>query len=375
MIAQPGMRAGEALGRLDRFTDSLMAAYAAAGARRADPPALQPAALLLDLYGEDIRNRAYLVTDPDLGEMVLRPDFTLPVLRMHLAAGGGTARYAYRGPVWRARAPGSDRPVEHRQAGIELFGGAAAATDAELFALISRLMAGAPTRVATGDMGVLVDAVTGLETAAHRRSALMRHLWRPDRFRRLLHLFGAGHAQARALRAPLLDAVADRGAQALIGTAGPVIGLRAEGDVTAALDRLAVEAQTPPLHHDQVAGLEALLAVDAPLPQARDALAALAGRVAGILPALDRIDARIEALEGQGVCTRTLPFATSFGRSSMEYYDGFVFGFADPAHPDLPAIATGGRYDGLAARLGGGPIAAIGAVIRPEPLLALRERS
>ena len=51
----------------------------------------------------------------------------------------------------------------------------------------------------------------------------------------------------------------------------------------------------------------------------------------------------------------------------MEYYDGFVFSFhaADPA---LPPVASGGRYDALAAHLGQGggqSIPAVGGIFRP----------
>ena len=65
-----------------------------------------------------------------------------------------------------------------------------------------------------------------------------------------------------------------------------------------------------------------------------------------------------------------LPFEARFGRTSMEYYDGFVFGFTHPARPDLPAAATGGRYDALTRALGGAEAsAAVGGVIRPGLLV------
>ena len=56
----------------------------------------------------------------------------------------------------------------------------------------------------------------------------------------------------------------------------------------------------------------------------------------------------------------------------MEYYDGFVFGFTHPGRPDLPAAATGGRYDALTRALGGGDASpAVGGVIRPGLLVEL----
>src|SRR6478672_5319412 len=100
-----------------------------------DPPVLQPADLFLDLLGEDMRRRAFLVTDPEGRDFCLRPDFTIPVSLGHLERhpGGSTGAYAYRGPVFRYRADG---PGEFLQAGFENFGRRdIEAADAEMLAL------------------------------------------------------------------------------------------------------------------------------------------------------------------------------------------------------------------------------------------------
>ena len=73
----------------------------AAGAVPVEADILQPAETLLDLYGEDIRARAYVTHDPLRGEMMLRPDFTVPVVQAHMAHGADPARYAYMGEVFR----------------------------------------------------------------------------------------------------------------------------------------------------------------------------------------------------------------------------------------------------------------------------------
>ncbi len=75
--------------------------FAGAGAIEVDPPILQPADTLLDLYGEDIRARAYVTPDPVRGEPMLRPDFTVPVVQMHMDNGAEPARYTYAGEVFR----------------------------------------------------------------------------------------------------------------------------------------------------------------------------------------------------------------------------------------------------------------------------------
>ena len=91
-----------------------------------------------------------------------------------------------------------------------------------------------------------------------------------------------------------------------------------------------------------------------------------------IAPAVDRFAARLDALAALGTDTDSLPFEASHGRTSLEYYDGFVFSFhaTDPA---LPPVASGGRYDALTAVLGQGrSIPAVGGVIRPGLVARLK---
>jgi ATP phosphoribosyltransferase regulatory subunit len=87
---------------------------------------------------------------------------------------------------------------------------------------------------------------------------------------------------------------------------------------------------------------------------------------------VDRLARRFEALSERGIDIAALDFEASYGRTQMEYYDGFVFGFHAEKRPDLPPVATGGRYDALTRRLGQGrEIPAVGGVIRPGLLLDL----
>ena len=166
---------------------SLRALFEAQGAAVVEPPILQPAETLLDLYGEDIRARAYVTSDAMRGEQMLRPDYTLPVVQMHMAHGADPARYTYAGEVFRRQERDPNRANEYIQAGYEVFDrGDPAAADAEVFALIHGALDGLPVTAVTGDIGILMAAVAGLDTSASRKAALMRHIWRPRRFRALL---------------------------------------------------------------------------------------------------------------------------------------------------------------------------------------------
>ncbi len=355
----------------DALAATLLAEMQNAGAVPVAADILQPAETLLDLYGEDIRARAYVTHDPDLGEMMLRPDFTVPVVQAHMRGGAEPARYCYAGPVFRKQSGGRAR--EYLQVGYELFArDDPARADAEVFALFARLLAPYDLRPVTGDIGILKAAVAGLETSIERKSALMRHIWHPKRFRALLERMGGRGPLAEA-RAELVSNLRAARAEALIAEAGQMVGLRSADEIGARIATLLHDAEAPPIPREQVQALERLLSLAAP---ARAALGGMRARgwaalAPALAPALDRLEARLEALDAAGVDTAHLPFEASFGRTTMEYYDGFVFGFL-PARGDLPPVATGGRYDALTAVLGQGQaIPAVGGVIRPALLEAL----
>lgn len=341
--------------------ERLMAAFRQAGAVPVEADILQPAEVLLDLYGEDIRARAYVTSDPLRGEMMLRPDFTVPVVQMHMAAGAEPARYCYQGEVFRKQEHLTARKSEYVQVGYEVFDRAdPGAADAEVFALFAGLLAELKLRAVTGDIAILMAAVRGLNTLETRKAALLRHIWRPRRFTQLLDRFG-GRAPVPETRARLLAALAE--GRRPVGA--PLVGLRSEAEIAARLAALQEDAAAPPIPADEVARLEDLLNLAAKSPAALVRLRGLARDMPAIAAATDRMEARLEALARRGIDVDALDFEASHGRTTLEYYDGFVFSFhaADTA---LPPVASGGRYDALTAVLGAGrSIPAVGGVIRP----------
>jgi ATP phosphoribosyltransferase regulatory subunit len=354
-----------------------LAAFEATGARPVTPPILQPAGTLLDLYGEDIRARAFTTTDPLRGEVMLRPDFTVPVVQTHMQGDAAPARYCYAGEVFRRQETDDGRPREYLQVGFEIFDGAdPAAADAEVFDLISRALAPWGAQPAMGDLGLLIAAVEGLSTSPRRRAALRRHIWRPRRFRRLMDRF-TGRAETPATRAALLARLALEAPAELLAEAGPSVGLRDAPLIEARLAALAEEAALPPIARAEAEAIEAVLSLAGSLADAIGPIRDLAVDLPGLDPAADRLEARADALSARGYDPGALPFAPARGRSAMEYYDGFTFTFSAPGRPDLPPLATGGRYDALTAALGGDrSIPAVGGVLRPGLLseLALESR-
>ena len=346
----------------------LRALFEQAGAVPVETAILQPAATLLDLYGEDIRARAYTTTDALKGEQMLRPDFTVPIVEMHMAHGAEPARYTYAGEVFRRQEDDPERASEYLQVGYEVFArDDSARADAEVFALIHRILEPLGLRAATGDIGILMAAVNGLRTTERRKAALRRHIWRPRRFRALIDRF-SGRAPVPESRAALL-AMDDPMAQA-----GPLIGLRDESEIAARIAALREDAKAAPISDAEVGLIDAILAVRETSLDALKQLRDIAEDLPAISAAVDQLAARLEALEGQGIDVAALHFEASYGRTQMEYYDGFVFGFTAEDRPDLPPVATGGRYDALTRRLGQGrEIPAVGGMIRPGLALALGE--
>ena len=143
-----------------------------------------------------------------------------------------------------------------------------------------------------------------------------------------------------------------RSPDAVIGRIGRLIGDRGE----------------PKIPREQVIALRALQALATNLADAPDAAQSLIEPLPLVSPALDNMRAWVDAIAAKGYTAQDIAFQGAYGLTSMEYYDGFVFGVS--VKEEL--VATGGRYDALTAALGGGSqMAAVGAVIRPDSLQAV----
>ena len=70
--------------------------------------------LLLDLAGEAMRARLFVVQSEGGTESCLRPDFTVPIARRHLESGRTAGRYSYNGTAFRA-STAQDRPEDQRR--------------------------------------------------------------------------------------------------------------------------------------------------------------------------------------------------------------------------------------------------------------------
>ena len=89
----------------ERALDCLLAA----GFERTEPPILHPAAIFLDMSGEEVRRRLFLTADAAGEELCLRPEYTIPVCRAYLSFGEGRQNrriFLSRPGISRSRRPG-----------------------------------------------------------------------------------------------------------------------------------------------------------------------------------------------------------------------------------------------------------------------------
>mgnify|MGYP002826801767 FL=1 len=210
---------------------------------------------------------------------------------------------------------------------------------------------------------MLMAAVSGLRTSAYRKSALLRQIWRPRRFRTLLECY-SGKQKNSLNRKVLLTA------DNPFYDVAPFIGIRSRGDIEERLARLRHDMAEPPISEAELDVLSVITTMSKTYEKALGTLHDLEGDLASISGAIIRIERRLEALAACGVDTSSLTFEASYGRTSMEYYDGFVFGFYCTTGVRETPVATGGRYDALTRHLGNGfDLPAVGGVIRPDLLV------
>ena len=320
---------------------------------------LQPADPFLDTAGEALRRRIFL-SEGESGEaLCLRPEFTIPVCRHHIASHANTpARYGYCGTVFRQRREGGS---EFTQAGIEDLGDAdEAAADArcmaDAFTLVADLKPDFTPTIVLGDEALFVALLKALD---------LEPVWQA----RLTRLFGDTAKLAQALESqttsvmPLpfdgLDAEtivfrieAEMEAAGLAESGG-----RTPEDITARLmEKRAAAASN--ISAKARAILAAFLALECPLNNAQVVLQRfeIAHNVQ-FGTALLSFCARIEALTKAQVNPAKIAFRAAFGRP-LDYYSAMQFEFYGPG--PLPLIG-GGRYNHLMALLGAAkPIPAVG---------------
>ncbi|HZL00227.1 MAG TPA: ATP phosphoribosyltransferase regulatory subunit [Caulobacteraceae bacterium] len=356
---------------------AIRAPFLAAGAQALDAPILQPLGLLLDLAGESLRERLFVVSSDGGEESCLRPDFTLPALMAHIANGSATGRYLYEGHAFRVAPAGTTRAEEFLQIGLEAFEtGDAAEADAEIAALAWRSsVAGGRTDLTLllGDAGLFAAFVDALEITPVKAARLKRALASPRRLAAELRDLGAAERGegARGGLARLLAGLGETEAEAVMEEIWILAGIepiggRPAGEIIRRLAQRSEAAGAPPLDAERRGLIETFLTIDG---EPRAALAAIGDLAGDRRPALESVlsnwQRRLAAFAAHGIPSGATRFSAAFGRS-FGYYDGPLFEVRSRALGADQPVAAGGRYDGLPVRLGARDAAgAVGCMVRP----------
>jgi ATP phosphoribosyltransferase regulatory subunit len=362
--------------------DKVSAVLAAQATLALDPPVLQPAALYLELAGEGLRKRAFMVEDPHGQDLCLRPDMTVPACRAALDLPEWRAAFAvrYQGLVFRRRDALNAGAAEFIQAGAEWFA-PAGEMNAREPAIVAAAVeacrsAGAEPMLRLGDVGVFAALVRSLGLPPHWSERLVRafsraggpqgvinEAMRPARAPSPLAQRLAGMS-AEGASAALADVLADQGIE--------LFGGRNLEEITARLRAEATHAHAPRPDPAALANLGAALEIEDAPDAALAKLARFESNGGPLGAALARLEARWTELQRLAK-PNGARFALNLGRG-ISYYDGFVFELEAPALGPRANLGGGGRYDGLIHALaaaenkqnGAKSWAAAGFALRPK---------
>ncbi|WP_336488674.1 ATP phosphoribosyltransferase regulatory subunit [Methylobacterium nigriterrae] len=365
MLPEPGSPSAgtDAQARLARHFEE-------AGYGLVSPPVLQPVEPFLELSGEDIRRRIFVTQDEAGTELCLRPEFTIPVCRLHRSrADGRSADYSYLGPVFRLA---GDEPDEFLQAGIESIGRAdTPAADAEVLGLALEgltLFDRTDVRVRLGDMGLTVALLDGLAVP-------------PAAKRRTLRALAAGRSLDGVTNAPaseephagLLAAIQGqdpKGVRAFVEDVLSIAGIsrvggRSAGEIAERfLARATAQAQGGTgLNAENRAVIDRYRAIAGEPDAAARSLRELA-RDAGLRhqpfeAALNLFEERTGFMAARGLPVERFAYSGGFVRN-LDYYTGFIFEVTTGG-AGAHVLVGGGRYDGLLTHLGSpAPLPAVG---------------
>jgi ATP phosphoribosyltransferase regulatory subunit len=359
-----------------RVLARIRAPFLEAGAEALDAPTVQPLGQLLDLAGEALRERLFVLQGEGGEEACLRPDFTIAAARAFVAAGAPSARYFYEGHAFRVAPRGASRAEEFLQLGLEIFEpGDPALRDADIVDIAWRAAtAGGREDLALtfGDVALFSAFIESLDLSPALRSRLEHSFSHPRRLWAELSGEERGEtARAGDRLATLLGDLSEIEAAEALEEIWRLSGIAAVGgrsalEIVHRLRERSAISQAPHLTAAQAEPIRRFLGIRDRPAAALEAVSRLAGsREKRLCAGLEAWERRLEALLGKGVPAQAVTFSAAFGRP-FGYYDGPLFEIRSAALGEDQPIAAGGRYDTLPARLGEkASVGAVGCMVRP----------
>lgn len=352
---------------------AIRAPFLGMGATPVDTPLMQPLSLLLDLAGEAMRARLFTAQADGVEEACLRPDFTIPVARAHIASGAPSGRYLYEGKAFKVAPQGSAEAEEFLQIGVEIYeAGDSVAGDAEIAAIAWRAASAGGRQdlsVQLGDVSLYNAFVDALGLAPGLAARLRRAFSRPRTLQAQIARAAAPTEPPQGERLPALLAGLPEGeAASVLEELWALAGIQPVGGRSAAeiVHRLALRAEDgagPRLSAAEADLIGRFLAISDQPSAAIDAIAALAREAGADFDSL--LEAWTRRFAGMAAPQASSRLSTAFGRE-FGYYDGFLFEVRSAALGADAPVAAGGRYDSLLEGLSGQSAAgAVGCMVRP----------
>lgn len=382
---------GPAADRTESVTNALRVAFRQYGYEPVAPPILERAGPFLDRSGEDIRDRMYIFSDPSGREVCLRPELTIPTARLYANKCKGEnqlLRASYIGSAFRYDKPRVGRYRQFTQVGAEFIGETdRCLADAETLALADHALRSCgldQLQIAVSDIELFTSVFEDERISPTWQRRLRKVASDPKALGTLLE--GASETETAAPAATLdlqraLASVAEADRNEVLRallksfSLDSGFGSRDIDDIVQrTLEKTATSGRggLPP---DLVAGLVALLGVDAPIVEGLATIRALAATYGftGLPRLVEMWERRIELLDALGVDAAALRLDLSL-RRGIAYYSGFVFQI-QVAGGSTDQVCAGGRYDELVETLGGrSGTPAVGFALGLERVLLALER-
>ncbi|WP_376710146.1 ATP phosphoribosyltransferase regulatory subunit [Pseudochrobactrum lubricantis] len=343
----------------DIATD-LASYFATTSSEAVDIPILQPADPFLDMAGEDLRSRIFLTENENGDSLCLRPEFTIPVCRNHIALNAATPkRYSYIGEVFRQRREGG---TSFHQAGIEDLGGDnEPASDARSLSdalnAVHQAAPNASLQVLLGDQSVFEAVLASLGLPRGWQKKLARAFGSAELLEQALQDL-ASPRLGNVIPERLRQIVDEQGEDALVTALAQemqVAGISpAAGRSPSEIARRLMEKQqlaAVQLADRVLTALKTFLSIRVPLEQATVQLTEFAEQNGLDLgAALQSFGKRVEEMRKAGIDLRIITYDAGFGRP-LDYYTGLVYEITS-RDADCGVIVGGGRYDRLLTMLG-----------------------
>ncbi len=334
--------------------------FATTSSEAVDIPILQPADPFLDMAGEDLRSRIFLTENENGDSLCLRPEFTIPVCRNHIALNAATPkRYSYIGEVFRQRREGG---TSFHQAGIEDLGGDnEPASDARSLSdalnAVHQAAPNASLQVLLGDQSVFEAVLASLGLPRGWQKKLARAFGSAELLEQALQDL-ASPRLGNVIPERLRQIVDEQGEAALVTALAQemqVAGISpAAGRSPSEIARRLMEKQqlaAVQLADRVLTALKTFLSIRVPLEQATIQLTEFAEQNGLDLgAALQSFGKRVEEMRKAGIDLGIITYDAGFGRP-LDYYTGLVYEITS-RDADCGVIVGGGRYDRLLTMLG-----------------------